>query len=192
MTDEELLLRIQDRDLQALSALYDRYSRVVYGLLVDLLRDTDEAEDATQEVFLRIWNKASTFQTGFTSTKSWILRVAHNRGLNLLRARRIRQKRIIDGLELEYLESIPSDPLDTALMHAGRSNESSILRDALGDLTADHRELIELAFLKGYSHSEIAEMTSLPLGTIKTRIRSALKHLRLNLQPFAKELSDLP
>src|SRR6478752_4186495 len=91
-TDQELLQLISAGDSTALSKLYDRHSRLIYGLLLRLLNDSDDAEDILQEVFVQAWRKASTYKPELGSPKNWLVRIAHNRGINLIRSHRSRGK----------------------------------------------------------------------------------------------------
>jgi RNA polymerase sigma-70 factor (ECF subfamily) len=186
MTDQELLARIQARDGDALAGLYDRYGRLVYGLVLGMLKDTDEAEDLTQEIFVIVWNKASSWQSELGNPKNWLVRIAHNRAINVLRSKRIKAKlaevQIPDENAAEG-RSITAQLAEDSLWEGTvRKEENQFLAEALEILPPEQRSLIELAFFQGYSHSEIAEQTGIPLGTIKTRIRSALTALRGKLR----------
>jgi RNA polymerase sigma-70 factor (ECF subfamily) len=169
----------------AMSALYDRYAKLVYGFVLGILKDTDAAEDVAQEVFVQVWRKAETYKPELGAPKQWIVRIAHNRAINVLRSKRSR--------EMQQETPIPSDLEANPAMSAQLSGnstwetttnaeESQLIQRALGVLPAEQRELIELAFFQGYSHSEIAEMTAIPLGTVKTRIRSGIHSLRGQLK----------
>jgi RNA polymerase sigma-70 factor (ECF subfamily) len=179
-TDLELLQAIQEgADRAALAALYDRYGRKVFALAFGILRDRNDAEDVLQEVFERVWKKSHTFQSALASAgeaKYWILRIAHNRSINLLKSRALRAAPSIDeasaGGELNIAATTEA-PQDFDI--------GSYVRTALGVLPEEQRKLIELAFFKGLSHSEIAESEKLPLGTVKTRIRSGMLKLKHEL-----------
>jgi RNA polymerase sigma-70 factor (ECF subfamily) len=180
--DEDLLQEIAKGDTDAFSEFYDRHSRLVYGALIRLLKDTDDAEDIVQEVFVQVWRKASTYQPILGSPKNWLVRIAHNRGINLIRSIRQRAK------QAEI--SIPDDDSvgknrelidDTLLDNAIGSERMEMIVLAFRDLPADQVKLLEMAFFDGYSHSEIAETLNLPLGTVKTKIRTGLLSLRQTL-----------
>lgn len=183
--DEVLLRRIVAQEPEALSALYDRYERSVYSLLVGILKNTDDAEDIMQEVFAQVWKKADTYQSIYGSAKNWILRIAHNRAINQLRSRSAREKK----------QHVPLEAVETSTAGADLSTLTGVLHDdevvhlnnALEKLPTEQKSLISLAFLQGLTHSEIAAQTSLPLGTVKTRIRSGLMNLRKQLDHLAAD-----
>jgi len=184
-SDQELLERISRRNPDALSTLYDRYNKVVYGLLLTMLKDTDNAEDILQEVFIQIWRKADSYDPALGQPKNWILRIAHNRAINLIRANRNRKKDSEISLSTDsavaQAEQFANVGVEEAVAKVSNFEENRYIASALTKLPAEQRLLIELAFFQGYSHSEIAEITEIPLGTIKTRIRAGIKNLRKQL-----------
>ena len=176
-TDLDLLTAIQESaDRTALGALYDRYGRKVFALAYGILRNKPDAEDIAQEVFERVWKKSHTYQPSLGEAKYWILRIAHNRAVNLLRARSLRSANATGGQPEQYIEEPRVEESNIEF------DTSELLRCSLSALPDDQRKLIELAFFKGYSHSEIAEKEQLPLGTVKTRIRNGIQKLRSELQ----------
>jgi RNA polymerase sigma-70 factor (ECF subfamily) len=191
-SDQELLERIGQKDPDALSVLYDRYNKVVFGLLLTMLRDTDNAEDVLQEVFTQVWRKADSYDPALGQPKNWLLRIAHNRAINLIRANRNRRKdtevSLSNDVGLVQAEQYARVDGEEIVGQVSSFEESKYVATALTALPEEQRLLIDLAFFKGYSHSEIAEMTAIPLGTIKTRIRSGIKTLRNQLN-FLKDES---
>jgi RNA polymerase sigma-70 factor (ECF subfamily) len=180
-TDLDLLTSIQERaDASALGALYDRYGRKVYALAYGILRCKPDAEDVLQEVFERVWKKSHTYQSTLGAVKHWLLRIAHNRSINRLKARTLREGPSIDTADLA------SGGLPESVAYAIETDTNfdigEYVQSALAYLPEEQRRLIELAFFKGLSHSEIAEAERLPLGTVKTRIRSGILRLRTELQ----------
>ncbi len=162
-----LMARVCDNDAGAFESLYDQYHRLVYGVALRILSDPGAAEDVTQSVFLKIWSDPEAFREG--SFGAWIARVARNRAIDALRMR-------TGHPTAEVPESIPEDqPLEEMAL-ARLSGER--VRDAMGQLTPEQREPIELGFFEGITHEEIARRTGVPLGTVKTRIRSGLRRLR--------------
>jgi RNA polymerase sigma-70 factor (ECF subfamily) len=159
--------RVRRGDAGAFETLYDQYHRLVYGVALRVLSDAPGAEDVTQSVFLKLWSNPASFVCG--NFGAWIVRVARNRAFDVLRARAARpEDEIPETLaEQDSLE-------ETAL---GALNAESV-RNALAQLPAEQRELIELGFFGGVTHYEIAHRTGLPLGTVKTRIRAGLRRLR--------------
>ena len=166
-----LMERVQARDADAFEALYDGYHRLVYGIALRVLSDPAAAEDVTQAVFLKVWSNPVLFHDG--NFGAWIARVTRNRAFDVVRSRALRA-------ESEFPESLPVDDVleDRAL---ARINGERV-REALGQLPSEQRELIELGFFGGATHAQIAHQTGLPLGTIKTRIRSGLRKLRSALE----------
>ena len=162
-----LIERVRARDADAFEALYDEYYRLVYGLALRVLADASAAEDVTQAVFLKIWDSPALFRGG--NFGAWIARVTRNRALDVVRSRRVRD-------EGQFPDSLPLDdnPEDTAIAHL----DGARVRDALAQLPPEQREPIELGFFGGVTHQEIARRIGLPLGTVKTRIRTGLRRLR--------------
>ena len=166
-----LLDRVQARDAAAFEVLYDQYHRLVYGLAMRVLSDPAAAEDVTQAVFLKVWSEPRLFRGG--NFGAWIARVARNRAFDLVRSRAVRA-------EGEFPESMPVDDAleETALARI----DGERVRDALAQLPAEQREPIELGFFGGITQEQIARQTGLPLGTVKTRIRTGLRRLRIALE----------
>jgi RNA polymerase sigma-70 factor (ECF subfamily) len=159
--------RVRAQDARAFEALYDRYHRLVYGVALRVLGEQPAAEDVTQAIFMKLWSDPAGFTAG--NFNAWIVRVARNRALDALRARGARSHE-------ELPEALPAEDAleDTALAQI----EAGAVRDALAQLPEEQRSLIELGFFGGVTHHEIARTTGIPLGTVKTRIRSGLRRLR--------------
>ena len=171
--DAELVRRLQKRDPQALGELYDRYGRLAYSLIYRIVRDTGTAEDLVQETFLRVWNRAQGFDGDRGALGGWLLAVARNRAIDYLRSA---SGRLRNALELEETEH-PSLFVD-AEREVLNSDRARRVRTALEKLNPNQRHAIELAYFEGLSQTEMAERLGQPLGTIKTWVRTALKHLR--------------
>jgi len=172
--DISLLERIIAREAEAVDALYDRHSRLLFGLILRILGNRDEAEDALQDVFLQIWNRAETYKAELGAPVQWLVRIARNRAINRLRA---------TGVRARTLEATPPpSAMQGPEAQAARSEQQRVLARALDGLRAEDRQLLEHAYFLGLTHSELAERFSLPLGTVKTRIRSALSTLKRELQ----------
>jgi RNA polymerase sigma-70 factor (ECF subfamily) len=162
-----LMERVRARDADAFESLYDRYHALVYGLALRVLADPSAAEDVTQNVFLKIWTAPDAFQSG--NLEGWLARVARNRAIDVLRSKKLRS-------ESELSESIPAD--STLEQSAMERLDGERARAAMGRLPDEQRLLLELGFFGGMTHDAIARQTGLPLGTVKTRIRSGLRRLR--------------
>jgi RNA polymerase sigma-70 factor (ECF subfamily) len=190
LSDTELLDAIVARDTTAISELYDRFSRSLYGTIFSVVKDAGDAEDLLQEVFVQIWNKASTYRSELSSPKVWLMRMAHNKAIDLLRSRRHRQRRSeISSTDYELEALLPEHVGNTTWNQTLQGERAVILECALGRLPGEQRYLIDLAFFQGYTHNEIAELTNVPLGTVKTRIRSGIQVLRSCLHFMAEDMN---
>jgi len=164
---EKLMERLQKHDASAFESLYDRYHRLVFGIALRMLGETTLAEDLTQAVFMKLWTKPDSFQSGNFS--AWLSRVTRNRALDLLRSRSSRAE---DEIPMDLPDDGSLDEVIFARLDSQR------VRAALALLPDEQRMPIELGFFGGITHEEIARKTDIPLGTIKTRIRSGLRRLR--------------
>ncbi len=183
-SDQELLSAIAEKDGAAVAELYDRYSRLLYGALLRLLHDTDDAEDILQEVFIQVWNKAYSYKPELGEPKYWLIRIAHNRAVNLIRSKRSKNKTLETALPEDDAITTSDSSLrtDDVFSQLSSAEENHLLFEALERLPQEQASLIDLAFLQGFSHSEIAEQLNMPLGTVKTRIRNGLLALRKQLE----------
>ena len=160
----ELLARGDDR---ALARLFERHSRLVYGIALRVLRSPAAAEDVLQEVFLQLWRNPGKFQPVRGGLSSWLAVVSRNRAIDVLRG--IRDTDPIEDIPLESNSDLAKEAEQHILM--GRVREAVML------LPEDQRQALELSFFDGFTHTEIAEKLNHPLGTVKTRIRAALQKL---------------
>jgi RNA polymerase sigma-70 factor (ECF subfamily) len=170
--DMGLLTRIQSGDQEAMSALFDRYGTMVYSVALRVLKDTDEAEDVMQEIFVQVWKNPSAFVSGRGSLGGWLVVVARNRSIDVIRRRR--------PSEPVELFALPSST--NLAQEAERNSLLEKIRGVMLSLPVEQQKSVELAFFEGLSHSEISEKTGDPLGTVKTRIRLALNTIRKALQ----------
>ena len=178
--DIELLARIAARDTQALAGLYDRHSRLLFGLILRILRDRSDAEEVLQEVFLTVWTKAGTYDQALGSPVAWLVRIARNRGIDRLRAEGVRTRNL-DERDVAVAATVAPEA-DNPESRAVRSDLERDIARALEVLPPDQRELIEHAYYLGLTHSELAERFRLPLGTVKTRVRAGMQALRQHLE----------
>ena len=168
------LLRLSARgDQRAFAGLYDATSAKVYGLAVRVVRDPAQAEEVAQESFLEVWRTASRYDPDRGSPLAWILTIVHRRAVDRVRAAESSTRR-----EVAYHDRNRTVSHDETAEAATASLEARRVRSALTSLTPVQREAVELAYLQGYTHSEIARMLDLPVGTAKTRIRDGLIRLR--------------
>ena len=170
--DELLLERVRTRDPKAMTDLFDRYGSMVYSVALRVLKDPGHAEDVMQDVFFNLWENPRSFAAGRGSMGAWLLVVARNRAIDALRRRK------------------PSDPVDELVLpaktnlasEAERNTIMEKVRGIMNRLPSDQQKSLQLAFFEGLSHSEIAAQTGDALGTVKTRIRTALISVRKAIQ----------
>ncbi len=182
LPDGELMALVAGGDEAGLEALYDRYSRAVFSLLLRMLSDRQMAEDLAQEVFLRVWRQAGTYQPEKGRLGSWIFRIAHHAAVDEMRRRGARPRQMRDDPEgaeslLRVADASPGPP---ELLAMGIQREGII--EALSQLSVGQREVIEMAYFGGLTQSEIAEREGMPLGTVKTRTRLGLQRMRACLE----------
>jgi RNA polymerase sigma-70 factor, ECF subfamily len=166
-TDADLLVRVAERDRVAFDALYHRYVRSVYGIALRRLRDRQRAEDAVQETFAAVWRSATSYRPERGPAAPWLYAVARNAIVDRLRAR---NEPPMEAPDLASAEPGPSERAEASFV-AWRVHR------ALQELPDKEREVVELAYWSGMSQSEVADYLNIPLGTVKTRTRSALSHL---------------
>jgi RNA polymerase sigma-70 factor (ECF subfamily) len=166
--DAALLALVQRGEESAMASLFDRYSKIVYSVALRVLRDPASAEDVLQEVFMQIWRNPNGFVATRGSLGGWLAVVARNRSIDALRRKRPSEQ--VDDMALASNYNLADEAERNSLMEKARG----IIRL----LPMEQRKTLEMAFFDGLTHSEIAEMTGDPLGTVKTRIRSALTSLR--------------
>lgn len=156
--------QIRGREADALSRVYDLYSTVVFSVAMRVLRDSAAAEDVMQEVFLKLWQQPESFADHRGSLCGWLAVVARNRAIDKIRGSRRLEN--VDDLQLSNNIDLGAD--------AEREIMLGKVRVVLETMPADQRQAVEMAFFEGHTHTEIAQQTGQPLGTVKTRIRSAL------------------
>jgi RNA polymerase sigma-70 factor (ECF subfamily) len=186
--DVDLLQRIAARDEAALASLYDRHSRLAYSVILRILRSTADAEDVLQETFVRVWSRAETYDVRLGSPAAWLIRIARNRAVDRLRARRVRSDISVEpGLRPDGGNATLPEPetRETPERLLQETTTARVVRAAMAALPATQRQLIEAAFFEGYSHGELAARFGVPLGTVKTRIRTGLAALRGRLEQLA-------
>ena len=166
-TDADLLVRVAERDRVAFEALYHRYVRSVYGIALRRLRDRQRAEDAVQETFAAVWRSAASYRPERGPAAPWLYAVARNAIVDRLRAR---NEPAAEAPDLPSGEPGPADAAEASFV-------SWRVHRALEELPEKEREVVELAYWSGLSQSEVADYLHIPLGTVKTRTRSALSRL---------------
>ena len=169
----ELLRRSSRGDEAAFARLYDATAARVHGLTLRVVRDPAQAEEVTQEAFLEVWRTAARFDPGRGSPLGWVLTIAHRKAVDRVRSAEASTRR--DETYEQRNQRVAHDATAEA---AQASMEARRVRGALANLTPVQREAVGLAFLGGYTHTEVATMLDLPVGTAKTRIRDGLIRLR--------------
>lgn len=184
LNDKTLILLITRKQPDALSELYHRYNRLVFSLAMNSVGDRPLAEEITLDVFTRVWEKAETYRPGQSKVVTWLTSITRYRAIDVLRRRGSRPEQHSISWARVSPQPAPSKN------NPEKATELSILqqrvRAAVAQLPVEQREALALAFFKGYTHRQIAELLDQPLGTIKTRIRLAMQKLRRSLQDEEK------
>ena len=175
-----LIKRVADGDQSALTLLYDSTSRLVFGLILRVVTDRSTAEEVLLDVYTQVWRRASTYDAKRGAPLAWLMTIARTRGIDRLRSGKHEHQ------NKESLDAIGEVTATTASPEADTlsSERRQLVRTALDSLSVEQREVIELAYYSGLSHSEIALQLGQPLGTVKTRTRLGMMKLRDMLRPM--------
>lgn len=185
LADEELMALVHDGDARAFEVIFDRHSAVSFSLAYRMCGRRAMAEDVVQEAFLSLWRSGARYDRTRGSVRSWILGAVHNRAIDAFRREAVRPTVVVDGVDAPA--SMPA-PERTEL-EVERREEARQVREALSTLPDDQRQVIELAYFGGFTHTQIATMLSLPAGTVKGRMRLGLTKLRVALAGAAEVLT---
>jgi len=177
--DAALAQRLLQRDVRAFEELYDRHSRLVYGLVLRILQQASTAEEVVQDVFLQLWRNASLYDSSRGPFLPWLLTLARNRALDHLRLKSERQRRREN--QSEELPPAVVSPLNFEAK-LDEQRRAARVRELMSALQPQQKRAIELAYFEGLSHSEIAAKLEEPLGTVKSWIRNGLLKLKEGLQ----------
>ncbi len=176
MTQEQITEGLRRKDKAALSYLYDHYADALLGVISRIVQDQDVAEEVLQDAFMRYWEKIDQYDPGKGRLFTWMMRVARNLALDKLRSKGMRQQSKSDSI---------SDNVYT--LDKSQHTESSVdaigLENVMNELSEEQRFVVEQLYLRGYTQSEVAEEFNIPLGTVKTRLRSAMVKLRKIVTP---------
>jgi RNA polymerase sigma-70 factor (ECF subfamily) len=191
--DTRLMQRVVTGDDEALAELYDRYAARVFGVCVRILSEAQMAEDALQEVYVRVWERAQSYEPGRGSFVTWLMGITRNTCIDQLRRLRARpqaadQPDEANGFSFE--ESL-TDPNSDIPEIAAQNERAALVRRALAALTPEQRQVIELSYFRGLTRREIARKLDWPEGTVHTRARLALQTLRLELHQLGLRPNDL-
>jgi RNA polymerase sigma-70 factor, ECF subfamily len=176
-SDAALIERVMQRDEAALAALYDRYAGMLSSVLNRILRDTQAAEEILQDIFFQLWRNPSRFDSSRGSLPGWLLVIARNRAIS-----RLRRHNPAAGDELAENSVVFPGNFESAVAQKELLDR---VKGALAGLPKEQRACVELAYFEGLTHSEIAARTGDPLGTVKTRLRSAVETLKRTLHATA-------
>lgn len=165
---------LQERNEKAFSYLYDNYSGAIFGIINSIVTDKDIANDVLQNVFVNIWRKIESYDTSKGRLFTWMLNIARNASIDELRSKGFRQSQKNQSLNDNV--DIPGASNDPVIEDVG-------LKKILAGLKSEWSVLVDMSFFQGFTHEEISKILDIPLGTVKTRIRSALSQLRTMLQP---------
>jgi RNA polymerase sigma-70 factor, ECF subfamily len=177
LADEDLMALVCDGHARAFEVVFDRHAGLALSLAYRICGRRATAEEVVQEAFLSLWRSSARYDPARGSVRSWILGAVHNRAIDALRRHVVRDSRDVHDTSLA--ERVPARELTDA--EAARREDSRRVRGALGELPAEQRQVIELAYFGGFSQSQIAEMLGAPLGTVKGRMRLGLSRLRMQL-----------
>jgi RNA polymerase sigma-70 factor (ECF subfamily) len=182
LSDEELMQRLEFRDLAAFRTLYVRYGNLVYSTAYRVLRDAHLAEDMVQEIFLRLWRRPESYTASRGRFSTWLTSVSRNRAVDEIRSRNRRYRHETASPEQQERE-LPAPESEDPALSAELADQRRLILTALANLPDEQRQTIELAYFGGYTQQEIADILGQPLGTVKTRIRLGMQKLRSALTP---------
>ncbi len=170
LSPEELLSLLLNKDEQGFNYLYDNYSAALYGIIIRILGNEDEAAEALQDIFLKIWNSVQSYRSDRGSLYTWMLNIARNTALDVLKSKRYRNA--------QQNQTLPEIVHEHDGLSVEQQHEFGELQKVVNSLRDEYRVVIEKAYFSGYTQQEIADELNVPLGTVKTRTRSAMQQLK--------------
>jgi len=168
LSEAELVARLRSRDPSAMSVLYDMYSATLYGVVLHIVKIEEIAEDVLQEAFVKIWNSFNHYDTSKGRLFTWMINICRNQAIDTVRSKSYRISNTNQDITLTDRSSF---------FHNGFKPEHIGIRDMVNNLNSEQKQVIDLMYFEGFSQSEIAEAYNIPLGTVKTRARNAVKIL---------------
>jgi RNA polymerase sigma factor (sigma-70 family) len=183
-TDELLIQKIANRDSAALEQLYDRYERRIYSFVYRIVKDAMAAEEVVQELFIRVWNSAERLDTGEAAGKisSWMFTIARNLSVDWIRKQ---GRKPLEASEDGVLERVAASKSTEQEVEHKMLGEQ--MQEALRELNEEQKQVVDLIYFKGYTQQEVSLNQDIPLGTVKSRVRLALKQLRKRFENTRKE-----
>lgn len=173
--ESELVRQLQQKDNQAFSYLYDHYAPSLYGVIYKILGIEEVAQDILQETFIKIWNNIEQYDSTKGKLFTWALNIARNTAIDKLRSKEFKTKQQNHDLTSRQVRNKRDE-------HSQQIGEFTGFTDVIKKLREEHRIIIDMMYFEGYTQAEVAERLGIPLGTVKTRARAALEHLRALLQ----------
>lgn len=168
--EDQLVSRLKNQDREALSYVYDKYGAALYGIANRIVNDTEVSREVVQDVFLKIWNKIDSYDASKGKFFTWILNIARNEAINKIRSKEIKRSIKTDSID-NYVYSVEDNETESKIEGLG-------VRELITKLEPDQQFVLKKVYFEGYSHSEVAKDFEIPLGTVKSRLRAALKLLR--------------
>ncbi|WP_299700234.1 sigma-70 family RNA polymerase sigma factor [uncultured Pontibacter sp.] len=168
LKEDDLVARLRARDSSAMSQLYDMYSPTLYGVVLQIVKVEEVAEDVLQEAFVKIWNSFDKYDASKGRLFTWMINICRNLAIDTIRSKQYRVSNQSENIEADSRTYYYTDTFKPE--HIG-------VRDMVDNLNPEQKQVIDLMYFKGLTQSEIAESYNIPLGTVKTRVRSAVKHL---------------
>jgi RNA polymerase sigma-70 factor (ECF subfamily) len=183
LADEEVMALVQEGSTRAFELVYDRHGGAAFSLAYRMVPNRVTAEDITQEAFLSIWRSRERYEATRGSVRTWVLGIVHNRAIDALRRNLVHDRRRASAEGIEEREEAP----ERTELEVARLQEARSVRDAMKALPDEQSRVLELAYFGGFSHSQIADMLEMPIGTVKGRMRLGLEKLRRGLEGLVSE-----
>ena len=180
LPDEALMILIVRGQEDALGTLYDRYSRIIYSIGLSITNDPEAAQEITQDVFMRAWERGGTYLPDQGKVSTWLIRIARNRSIDFLRWGKSRQTIPMPEWEDPFPDSMDGDSHIEGMVEQAQQHQR--LRWAVAQLSPDQKQVLNLAYFQGLTHQQIASATGIPLGTVKTRLRLGMQRIKLLLE----------
>ena len=177
LADEELMQLVAEGDMLAFETVYDRHGAAAFSLAYRIVGNRTAAEDVVQEALLSIWRSRLRYQPDRGSVRSWILGIVHNRAIDGLRRNTVHERRRASAEGIEEIHEAP----ERTEVEVARRDEARSVREAIDTLPDNQGQVIQLAYFGGFTHTQIAEMLEMPIGTVKGRMRLGLEKLRHHL-----------
>ncbi|MEO1257435.1 MAG: sigma-70 family RNA polymerase sigma factor [Bacteroidota bacterium] len=172
ISDEEIVALLKNKDRQGISMLYTNYSRLLFGVILRIVKQQDLSENVLQDVFLKVWQNIHQYHPSKGRFPAWVMNIARNSAIDLVRSKGYRKNNSTAAVEPAMEQQFSSE---INVDHIG-------LRDLVQKLDPKHRRLIELLYFEGYTQAEVSEELAVPLGTVKSRVRKAFSDLRILLK----------